>query len=470
MEKTAKAVIVQIDGLSHDGRGVGRIEGKTIFVENALPGQKVRATVEKEKSRFSEGKVVSENDVLEKSPEEIEAPCPHATLCGGCPWMKLPYPAQQKWKQQLVADALTRIGKIALPEPVTFYAANLTQFPLRNKMEFAFGNGEQGLQLGLRSRASHNIVDVTDCLLQSLEGQKALNFIRRQTRELATQYSIPAWDGKTKSGFWRMLVLREAPAVSGMYGEARIIAELITAPPQNSSQQQAVQTLGKNLLAQPFTRGFIHSTRTTASDIAYGENIMRTMGETHWEERINLGEKQLNLTLAHNTFYQVNSAMAEKIYYNVIHSLEKYGPFTSVWDVYSGIGGFGLSAAALLQAPVHGFESVEESVSLAKENAAKNGLFASFTQKDAASLKDRLAKHKPDLVIADPPRAGMDEAFTKALLQTPPRLLALVSCNPATLARDAALLSPSYKPVEIALFDMFPYSQHVESVLLLQRL
>lgn len=467
MEKTAKAEIVQIDGLSHDGRGVGRIEGKTIFVENALPGQKVRATVEKEKSRFSEGKVLSENDVLEKSPEEIEAPCPHATLCGGCPWMKLPYNAQQKWKQQLVADALTRIGKIPLPKPVTFHAANLTQLPLRNKMEFAFGNGEQGLQLGLRTRASHSIVDVTSCLLQSQQGQKALAYIRKQARELATQYSIPAWDAKTKSGFWRMLVLREAPDT---YGEARIIAELITAPPQNSSQQQAVQILGKNLLAQPFMRGFVHSTRTTASDIAYGENIMRTLGETRWEETVNLGEKRLTLNLAHNAFYQVNSGMAEKIYFNVIQSLGKYGPYTSIWDVYSGIGGFGLSAAALLQAPVHGFESVEESVNLAKENASKNALTASFTQKDAASLKDRLAKHKPDLVIADPPRAGMDEAFTKALLQTPPRILALVSCNPATLARDAALLSPSYKPVEIALFDMFPYSQHVESVLLLQRL
>ncbi len=485
MEKT---VVVRVEGLSHDGRGVGRVENKTIFVENALPGQYVRVSVEKEKARFAEGKVL---EVLEKSPVEQKAPCPHAGTCGGCPWMKLPYEEQIRWKKQLVEDALTRIGKIRLPQHTSFYGADLEATPLRNKMEFAFAQGLQGsVLLGLRERASHTVVEVTDCMMQSPQGKKALLFIRRQVQELATRYGLPAWDNKSKSGFWRMLVLREAPA---NYGEARILAELITAPPQTATEREAVKHLAENLMAQPFMRGFVFSCRKTANDIAQGEKTLLTKGETTWQETVNLGHSaslfpllasdtpensaiqrmpapagSLNLTLGYNTFYQVNSRMAEKIYDNVIYSLKPYGPFKNIWDVYCGIGGFALSAART-GAAVHGFESVGESVALAKENARVNNLPVSFTQRDAASLGDRLAKYQPDLVIADPPRSGMDEAFVKALIKYPPRMLALVSCNPATLARDAAFFVSLYEPVELLLFDMFAHSQHVESVLLLRR-
>lgn len=460
-----------LQGFAHDGRTVGRLEeGLVVFARGGLPGRRVMVELDAVKKRMAEGRAV---ETLASVPDalggERPAPCPHAGECGGCPWQCLPYPVQLRWKRQLVADALTRIGKLDLPEelprPVLASPApsgKEGEWGYRNKMEFAFAPDPQGEapRLGLRRRASREVVEVTDCLLQTPRTMAVLAALR----VLARQSGLPAWDNTDTPapGALRFAVIRE-PATQ----PDACLVELITAP-GDAAANQAARELGHALLAGPWgVAGFVHSVRATAADVAYGEKTMAALGRTQLTETLLLDGRSVDFHLGHNAFFQVNTRATELLYNTAATLAADSQPADGVcWDVYCGVGGLALTLAPRF-GKVLGLESIPDAVTLARANAAEYPQ-CRFETADAARLGEYFRRHgAPDLLMADPPRAGLAPKAIQAILRGRPARLLLVSCNPATLARDLAALAPAYAVQAVQAVDLFPQTPHVETVCLL---
>ena len=473
-----------LHGLSPDGRTVGRsAEGMTVFVRGGLPGERVLVRLSSVKKRMAEADLL---EVLSASPEERPAPCPHADVCGGCPWQRLPYDSQMAWKRRIVQDALTRIGRLELPEglvaPVLSPGED-AQWGYRNKMEFAFAEGPDGKTLlGLRSRASRTVTEVTGCLLQTPRTMAVAAVVRELCRRLHLRAAPSGHSarGRTvhkksfsssvrQNDILRFLVVREMR-------DGGCLVELITLP---SPQEAAtLRTLGRELLeGTPGVTGFVHSTRTGSADVAYGEETVFTLGDTHLCETLSLQGRNVTFQLDHNSFFQVNSRAAELLY-NTAAALaaplfsapsgEAWGK--SCWDIYCGVGGLALTMAPHFQ-QVFGLETVASAVELAARNAKACGGPARFRFEsgDAAHLEQCFPRQgPPDLLVTDPPRAGMDERTVQAILKYRPQRMVLVSCNPATLARDLSLLSSAYTVRAVQPVDIFPQTPHVETVVALE--
>lgn len=471
--KTGDVHELELSGLTHDGRAVARpADGPVVFIQGGLPGQRVLAQLTTVKKRLAEARLL---EVIAPAEDERPAPCPHAAECGGCAWQSLPYPAQLAWKRRLLTDALTRIGRVAgadaltrptLPSPANAFGPG--EWHYRNKMEFAFAPGPDEVpRLGLRRRASHDLVEVDRCLLQTNRTMRILTALRELIRALGLPSRTP---GAHAADALRFIVIREP----GTDPDACVV-ELITRPGVNAP---AVAELGHALLNGAWgVSGFIHSIRTTPSDLAYGEKSVLTLGLTDLAESLTLGghAAPLRFALGHNAFFQVNTPATELLYNSAVRLAVEYGGISDekngiCWDLYCGVGGLTLSLAPHFGS-VLGLESVPAAVKLARRNAA---LFphCRFESADAGRLGEYFRRFgTPDLLCADPPRAGLDPRVVRALLRArPPRLL-MVSCNPATLARDVAGLAPAYELKAVQPVDLFPQTPHVESAafLLLRR-
>ena len=298
-----------LHGLAHDGRAVARPEnGPVVFVRGGLPGQRILARLTAVKKRMAEAEMLN---VVAPAEDERPAPCPHAADCGGCPWQSLPYRAQLGWKRRLLTDALARIGGVkdaetltrpVLPSPANAFGPG--EWRYRNKMEFAFAPGPDGLpRLGLRRRASHEVVDVDACLLQTPRTMRVLAALR----VLVRASGLPAWTPEEQApGGLRFVVIREPGGTPGA-----CVVELISAPFAAAS---LVTELGRALLDGPWgVTGFIHSTRAASSDVAYGEKTELTLGDTTLTESLNLAghPAPVRFALGHNAFFQVNSRATE---------------------------------------------------------------------------------------------------------------------------------------------------------------
>lgn len=499
--KSGDTIELSISALVSDGRGLGRHEGLVVLVEGGLPGQTVRVRITSVQRSLVEGDML---EVLVLSPDEQPAPCPHAERCGGCAWQSLPYERQLLWKERIVRDALERVGKLKEP-PVSTILPSPQQWGYRNKMEFAFGpasdrtSGEEttsngtGFVLGLRERGSRRVVEVTGCLLQSERTMQILAAMRT----LLAEEGLTAWEDENRrfrepedfresrsvrasrngkaqpanvsvstcTGQCRFLVVRE-PRAGGC------LVELITGPGTSSPEGEKAVALGRRLSAAlreavPGVTGFVLSRRVAASDVAYGEQTLFSEGQL--EERIG----HIQLTLGHNAFFQVNTAAAEVLYAEVerlsgLASMEE----PTLWDVYSGVGSIGFYLARHAKRIV-AIEEMQGAVRCARLNAKALQLEKYKVEAgEARSVLGRLAKVGPraDVVVLDPPRAGIDTKLVQILSSITPRRLVYVSCNPATLARDAARLAPAYRLVETRPVDLFPQSPHVESVSLFERI
>ncbi|MBR3881156.1 MAG: class I SAM-dependent RNA methyltransferase [Mailhella sp.] len=474
-----------LHGFSPDGRTVGRTdEGMTVFVQGGIPGQRVSTRLTAVKKRLAEAELV---DVLAHAPEERPAPCPHAALCGGCPWQCLPYPGQLEWKGRIVKDALQRIGRLDLAEgtirPVLCVkeGEEPAEWGTRNKMEFAFTADRDGKTLlGLRARASRSIIPVESCRLQTPRTMAVLAALR-ELCERFDLHAAPAAEhprSQNKKGpkapfsktvrqndILRFAVIRE-PKDGGC------LVELITLP--SPQEDRALRALGQALLDGPWgVTGFVHSTRSAAAPIAYGEATSFCLGEHRLTETLTLSEREVTFQLDHNSFFQVNSRAAELLYNTaaelaqpLFENAEQNIWGTSCWDIYCGVGGLALTMAPHFQ-KVYGLEAVTPAIDLARVNAENNapGTSFHFEAGDAATL-ERFFKRfgSPDLLVTDPPRAGMDERTVQAILKHRPPRLVLVSCNPATLARDLALLAPAYHICAVQPVDLFPQTPHIETV------
>lgn len=473
-----------LHGFSPDGRSVGRTDdGMTVFVQGGIPGQRISARLKAVKKRMAEAEMLA---VVTHAEDERPAPCPHSHECGGCPWQCLPYDRQLDWKRRIVQDALRRIGRLDLPEdivrPVLFAGdESPAEWGYRNKMEFAFGSDESGrLRLGLRTRATRSVADVTGCRLQSPRTMAVLDALRELCSEAKLAAAPDSGDRRQparkeafsssvrQNNILRFAVIRE-PSGGGC------LVELITLP--SPQEARTIRRLGEALLAGPWgVTGFVHSTRSAAAPVAYGEETLLTLGECRLAETLHLQGRPVSFQLDHSSFFQVNTRAAELLY-NTAADMARalfqgnediWG--RSCWDIYCGVGGLGLTMAPHFES-IFGMEAVAPAIELARVNAKQcDGTTFRFETGDAATLEKCFKRiGMPDLLVTDPPRAGMDEKTVQAILKHKPPRLVLVSCDPATLARDLALLAPAYQIHAVQPVDLFPQTPHIETVVSLSR-
>ncbi len=451
--EVGQSLEVEIEALTADGRALARVQNMVLFVAGALPQERVKVKVTALRRRYAEAEL---EESIVPSPDAVPAICPHKD-CGGCPWQGLSMPVQHVWKERFVRDAFARIAGFTEQLPLKELLPSPLTSAYRNKMEFAFGfNAEGDMALGLRERGAHIIVEVTECFLQTPLSMQIVAWLRKAIRPMYDK--LPVWDPKSRQGFWRYVVIRQNNAE-----ETHV--EIITARhPEGNNAQVAV---GKELAlglrqAFPSIKGVALSERVAYEDVAYSESVRYRLGAQHLEEQIG----QVMCTLGPMAFLQVNSKAAEQMYSHIVQTLQLEGVET-VWDMYTGVGAIGLTLAPYA-GQVFGVDSAGPAISHAKECARRMGFeHVRFYAGDAAKVAHRLSK--PQVIVVDPPRAGLDEGMIKTVLRVRPKRLMYVSCNPATLARDAALLSESFSITSAQPVDMFPHSPHVEVLALFER-
>jgi 23S rRNA (uracil1939-C5)-methyltransferase len=443
-------VEVAIDSLAYGGNGVARLNGFVLFVRRGLPGDRVRARVTKVKRNHAEAVAT---EVLAPSPLRVEAPCAHFPECGGCRFQDLAYEAQLEQKQSQVEDALRRIGRIDAPPVEPIMGADAI-FHYRNKLEYSFTQTEDGPALGFHRAGRWNeVLPIERCWLTTDLG----NAIRNAVRDWAREERLEAYDQDTHTGYLRHLVVREGRNT----GQALVM--LVTAAGERFERDQFLEVLRRF----PEVRSIYWAINDTPAEVT---NLPAKLlwGDEEIEEQI-LGHR---FRLRPNAFLQTNTSMAERLYALAIEYAALTGSET-VYDLYCGTGTIGLSIAAQALT-VWGVDISEESIACAIENAELNGIanvafYAGNVGQVVEELRERAGD--PDVVVVDPPRAGLAGKALRRVGGIGARRLVYVSCNPTTLAGDVKTLRDEfgYELVRTRPVDMFPHTPHVESVSLLER-
>jgi 23S rRNA (uracil1939-C5)-methyltransferase len=441
---------LRIESLAFGGNGVARLEGFVLFVRRGLPGDLVRARVTRVKRSHAEAETI---EVLEPGPSRVEAPCPYFGACGGCRFQDLAYEVQCESKAAQVKDALVRIAGIAEPPLEPIIPAEEI-YGYRNKLEYSFSRTPEGPALGFhRAGRWDELLPIERCLLTTELG----NSIRAAVVDWAREEVLEAYDQKEHRGYLRHLVVREGRNT----GQALVM--LVTASDQPLDRDFFVRSLTKF----PEVRSIYWAVNEGSGETT------NVPAELIWgEEAIEEELCGLRFRLRPNAFLQTNTLMAEKLY-----SLAgEYAGLTgkeTVWDLYCGTGTIGLTLARQARS-VWGIEISEESVTCALENAERNGVgnvafFAGNVGQVIRELKERSGP--PDVVVVDPPRAGLAGKALRRLAETGAPRIVYVSCNPTTLAGDFKQLSEQagYRLRRAQPVDMFPHTPHVETVALLER-
>ncbi len=427
---------VEVDSLAFGGRGVARADGFVVFVAGALPGDRVRAEVTKGKKRFAEARTV---ELLRPGADRIEDRCVHGgEPCPGAPWQGLAYDQQLAHKQGQVDEALRRIGGLDGFELEEIVPA-LAQWRYRNKLEYSFGEVDGALALGFHARGRWDlIVDVDDCKLASEPGNTARNAVR----EWARSEGIPAYDGGARSGTLRNLVVREGRRTG------QIQTRLVTAPAKLPRPPVDLHTVIEG-----------DSGGTDGPTGVLGEELLR-------EELCGL-----RLAMSHGAFFQTNTEMAERLY-AVAAEFAGLSGRERVFDLYCGIGTIGLTMAPQA-GEVWGLEIVPEAIVDAERNARRNKIEnVRFMAGNARTGVRPLIEEagKPDVVVIDPPRAGLSPKIVRRVLECEAQRIVYVSCNPTTLAPNAAqLVEAGYSLRRVRPVDMFPQTPHIECVAVFER-
>ena len=451
---------MRIDALAYGGNGVGRVDGFVVFVRGGLPGDLVRARATKVKRGFAEA---TRTALLEPAPERVEAPCRHFGVCGGCRFQDYPYALQAAAKESQVRDALVRLGRFTEP-PVEPIVPAEAQYRYRNKLEYSFSGAEDPrdfsgaedprdrLALGFhRAGRWDEVIDVEECLLTTDAG----NAIREAVKRWAREEGLEPYDQETGEGYLRHLVVREGRNT----GQALVL--LVTAPGERFDADFLVETL----TAIPEVRSIHWAVNDRPAEVT---NLpTRLLWGEEWIEEELCG---LRFRIRPNAFLQTNTAMAETLYRLARDAAGLTGTEV-VYDLYCGIGTIGLTLAGGA-ASVWGVEISEESVARAIENAGVNGIenarfYAGNVGQSLEELRETAGP--PDVVVVDPPRAGLaGKALRRTGALQAPRLV-YVSCNPTTLASDLAVLRDEYgyRLERCTPVDMFPHTPHIESVSLL---
>jgi 23S rRNA (uracil1939-C5)-methyltransferase len=443
-------VELDVESLAYGGNGVARLNGYVVFVRRGLPGDRVRARVTKVKRNHAEALTL---DVLTPGPQRVDAPCAHYPACGGCRFQDLAYEAQLEQKQRQVADSLRRLGGIEEP-PLEEIVPAESIFHYRNKLEYSFTDAAGGPALGFHKAGRWDeVLEIERCWLTSDLG----NEVRNRVRDWAREERLEAYSQVDATGYLRHLVVREG------INTAQMLVVLVTAPGEKFERDRFVEVLR----AFPEVRSIHWAVNDTPAEVT---NVPSTLlwGEDAIEEQV-LG---LRFRVRPNAFMQTNTKMAERLYGLAIDCAGLTGGET-VFDLYCGIGTIGLSMAARALT-VWGVEVEEESVACALENADLNGITnAAFYAGNVGQVLEELRERagEPDVVVVDPPRAGLAGKALKRVGEAGAPRLVYVSCNPTTLAGDSKRLREEYgyELVRARPVDMFPHTPHVETVALLER-
>jgi 23S rRNA (uracil1939-C5)-methyltransferase len=433
---------LSVGALAYGGNGVARLEGYVVFVQGAVPGDRVRAVVTKRKKAYAEARTVA---VLEPSPDRVAPLADHP----GAPWQVLPYERQLEVKAEQVDDALRRIGKLDGFDLEEIVPA-VEQWRYRNKLEFSFGAGSDGtLDCGFHAPGSwERIVHLDDCLLQSERGNAA----REQVLAWCREQGLSAYDRRDQVGFLRNLVIREARRT----GELQV--RLVTSPGDFDTDAFAAAIGCDSLL---WTR--VHGLGETT---AGGETELLA-GEAEIVEEV----CGLRFRISPEAFFQTNTEMAERLY-GVAADYAALQGWERVFDLFCGIGTVGLTLAQRA-GEVWGLEIVEEAIADAISNAQFNELRNThfFAGDVRLALRELVEKAgRPDVLVVDPPRAGLSQKVVRRIIEAAPKRIVYVSCNPTTLAPNAAqLVEAGYALRRVRPVDMFPQTPHIECVALLER-
>lgn len=443
-------IIVKITGLGSSGEGVGKVDGFTVFAHGALPGETVEVELERVKKSYASGHVTA---IVEASPDRVEPLCPVYEECGGCQLQHLSYAGQLKAKEQQVRDAMLRIGHLEAVKVMPIIGEEDPWY-YRNKMQFPVATEAGTLEIGCYAAATHRVVGVEACRIQKQRNNDIIAAVRRWME----QYEVPAYDEKTGKGVVRHIMGR----VGVNTGE--VMAVIITAGYDLPHNKELIKMLRD---AVPGLKSVVQNINKKQTNIVMGNKTRLLYGKATIKDRLGT----LKFNISPQSFFQVNSAQAEKLYNKAVEFAALSGSETVV-DCYCGTGTISLYLAKHAQ-KVYGIELIAPAIEDARGNAEANRCAnAEFILGDAAVKMQELTEQgvRPDVVLLDPPRAGCEEKVLAAIAQVKPSRIVYVSCNPASLARDLAYLEQNgYQAVTAQPVDMFPMTHHVETVVLMSR-
>lgn len=455
---------VRITDIGAEGNAVARVDNLVVFVPMLIPGDVVDIRVKKKRKKYLEGSVIRFH---EYSKDRIKPVCQHFGVCGGCKWQHLPYELQLQHKTKQVKDSLTRIGKVELPEFEPIIASPDT-FWYRNKLEFTFSDKRWLTAEEVRSDNDFDsedalgfhipglfdkVLDIKECHLQP----DPSNAIRDAVRRYAHRKALQFFNLRQQSGFLRNLIIRNT-----LNGKVMVIAVFFL--DERERREGLLDYLASEF---PQISSLMYIINEKKNDSLADQTPVLYKGEDHLVEEM----EGLRFRIGPKSFYQTNSIQA----FNLYRAAREFAGLTGnevVYDLYTGTGTIA-NFVASKASKVIGIEYIEEAIDDARINSAMNGI--KNTSFFAGDIKDILNETfisqngSPDVVITDPPRAGMHEDVVKVIMKAAPKRIVYISCNPATQARDISLLSECYTVRKVQPVDMFPHTHHVENVVLLQK-
>lgn len=454
---------ILVENYAAEGKSLARVDGKVIFIERAVPGDVVNLRLGKNKKDWAEGTVTQ---VVKYSPDRVTPFCPHFGVCGGCQWQMLPYEKQLQYKQQQVADNLTRIGKIALPEIMPILGARKTTH-YRNKMEYTFGNKRYLLPgelkdenvsaemnvAGFHARGFFDkVVDIDTCFLQ----EEPTNILRKLAKQFALNHEYSFYDIRAHEGFMRNLQLRVCRT-----GE--VMANMVLGYEDEAMRKALLDFLLREV---PQLTTLLYTINTKWNDSLNDQQPVVYHGKGYVIETL----EDFRFKIGPKSFFQTNTDQGERLYQVTREFAELTGNET-VYDLYCGTGSIGIFLSRGAK-KIIGVEVIAEAIEDAKENALLNDItHAEFFAGDVSDIctDEFFMQHgKPDVIVTDPPRAGMSEKLTRKILDMQAPTVVYVSCNPATQARDLNILNEKYEVTRIQPVDMFPHTHHIENVVQLK--
>lgn len=455
---------IEIQKIAAEGKSIAYVDDKVLFVPNTVPGDIVDVQVTRKRKSFMEGFVVS---IRKHSDLRVEPFCPHFGICGGCKWQNLPYEKQIEFKQQEITDNLQRIGKVELQNIYPIIGSAQTQY-YRNKLEFTFSDKrfltreEIGREDEIaRSPAAgfhvpgffDKVVDIDTCFLQGAPSNEIRNFIKAY----ALERHLTFFNLREQHGFLRTLIVRTAST-----GEVMVILALGC---EDETEREAL--LDALVVKFPQITSLMYVVNEKQNDTLTDQEIICYHGRDHIFEEM----EGLRFKIGPKSFYQTNSEQAYNLYSKTRELAGLTGRET-VYDLYTGTGTIA-NFIARQAGKVIGIEYVPEAIEDAKVNSEINGigntLFYAGDMKDVLNA-DFIARHgHPEVIITDPPRAGMHPDVVQTILNAAPERIVYVSCNSATQARDLQLMDAAYRVMAVQPVDMFPHTHHVENIVLLEK-
>lgn len=467
MSKIKKNIFVEnapIVDISSEGKSVAKVDGMVIFVDGGVPGDVADVMITRKKNNYAEGHVV---ELKTKSPNRTEPKCEHFGNCGGCKWQHMNYDTQLQFKHKTVSDALTRIGHLDISTMKPIYG-NKENYFYRNKLEFSFSDRKwltndeikSGKEIDNRNALGFHIpkmfdkiLDIKSCYLQ----EEPSNSIRNEIRDFAIKNGLSFFAVRDKVGLLRTLMIR-----TSSNGDIMVLIQFFENQPEN------IELLLNHLKAKfPQITSLQYVINQKGNDTLQDLEIITFYGRDHIFEEM----EGLKFKISAKSFYQTNSPQAYELY-KITRDLCGLTGNEVVYDLYTGTGTIANFVAKKAK-QVIGVEYIEDAVVDARNNSEFNGiantLFYAGDMKDVLNT-DFVTKHgKPDVIITDPPRAGMHEDVISVILNAAPKRIVYVSCNPATQARDLAMMVGHYEIKAIQPVDMFPQTAHVENVVLLEK-